>query len=129
MKNKGELFYLSRKLILLLCFLILRTMGAALEVFNKHIDTLKAGEALKHRHPASRGAIMAFTKGNIRLNNQRAITRVLQQTINELMQNPETDTQRCRAICYACSVAIQSLEKADFEQRLEALEKAIGGKA
>lgn len=61
-----------------------------------------------------------------RLTDTRSITRILSNVINQLlagegMQNNEI--QRMRAICYACSIGLNSLQQGDLEKRLEALEK------
>ena len=72
---------------------------------------------------------MALARGSIRLNSNRAVTRILQRIINDLLMNEQTalDIQRLRAAIYACSVSLQALQQEDMEARIEALEESLKG--
>ena len=73
---------------------------------------------------------MALAKGSVRLNNTRAVTRILQRIINDLLMNEQEalDIQRLRAAIYACSVSLQAMQQEDIEGRIGVLEEQLKSK-
>lgn len=61
---------------------------------------------------------------NIRTNNPQQVNRLLNRTINQLL-NGEIDENRARCIGYLGSVLLKAQELEDIAVRLEALEKNI----
>jgi hypothetical protein len=60
----------------------------------------------------------------IRLNNPRAVSRLLNRTINQLMAD-EISEGKARTLGYLCSVLLKAAEVEDLDQRMTELESEI----
>lgn len=65
-------------------------------------------------------------KNDIRLNNPRAVQRLLARTINALNKGRMTES-RARAIGYLAQILLKGFEVVDFEERLAKLEEIANG--
>jgi hypothetical protein len=63
-------------------------------------------------------------KRGVRLNKIPDVRRLLARLINQHLAG-DISTDSLRAITYSCNTIIQTLEKADLESRLDALEEKV----
>jgi hypothetical protein len=63
---------------------------------------------------------------DIRLNNPQQVKRLLNRTINDLLQD-KIGTDKARCLGYLSTVLLKAVEIEDFGKRLEELEKQING--
>ncbi|KAB3533848.1 hypothetical protein F8154_10290 [Alkaliphilus pronyensis] len=61
-------------------------------------------------------------KQNIRLNNPRQVTRLLNRAINDLI-NEDIEIGRAKAIGYLSSIILKAMEVEDLEKRILELEE------
>lgn len=63
-------------------------------------------------------------KQNIRLNNPQMVKRLVNRTINQLL-NDEIETDKARVVGYLCSILLKANESEGMEVRLVSLEKKL----
>ena len=61
---------------------------------------------------------------NIRLNNPSQVKRLINRTINQLLNN-EIETDKARCIGYLGSILLKATEVEEMETRLVSLEKQL----
>ncbi|QGT99298.1 hypothetical protein SYNTR_0705 [Candidatus Syntrophocurvum alkaliphilum] len=67
---------------------------------------------------------MATKKQEIRLNNPSHVRRLLNRTINQLL-NDEIEESKSRAIGYLSQILLKSMEVEDLAKRIEELEALV----
>lgn len=65
-------------------------------------------------------------KNNVRINSPQGVNRLLQRVVNALL-NDEIGEGKARTIGYLCNIVLKGLEVGELEDRLQELEKTIGG--
>ena len=63
-------------------------------------------------------------KNNVRMNDISGVNRVIQRTINALIQG-DIEEGLARSIFYGCNILYKGLQIGDIEARLEELEKQL----
>lgn len=66
-------------------------------------------------------------KNKIRLDNSRAVQRLLARTINMLQDDKITES-KARTTGYLCNIMLNCCETVDLEERVTALEKDLNNK-
>ena len=66
-------------------------------------------------------------KNNVRINDADGVRRLLQRTINALLDD-EISESKARAIGYLCNITLKSLEVGELEERITELEENLSDK-
>jgi len=66
-------------------------------------------------------------KNSIRLDNSRAVQRLIARTIN-LLNSEMISENKARCIGYLCNILLDSFETVDFEQRISTLEERLSNR-
>ncbi len=63
-------------------------------------------------------------KNNVRINDADGVRRLLQRTINALLDDEITEG-KARAIGYLCNITLKSLEVGELDERITELEESL----
>ncbi len=63
-------------------------------------------------------------KNRVRLNNPRAVCRLLARVVNGVLHD-EISEEKARVVGYLCNSLLKGFEAGEFEERLAELEKAL----
>lgn len=66
-------------------------------------------------------------KNNVRINDADGVRRLLQRTINALLDD-EISESKARAIGYLCNIMLKAFEVGELEERLTELEEMLSDK-